>query len=60
MIFKTDYKRIMCETRKPEDETVEKDEETEIVKNQTERSYYYDDACGYEVFVDENEIDETD
>ena len=52
-----DYKRIMCEKTKPEEETVEKDEESEIVKDQTERGYYYDDTCGYEVFVDGDKDD---
>lgn len=47
----------MCEKTKPEEEKDEKDEESEIVKDQTERGYYYDDACGYEVFVDEDDED---
>jgi hypothetical protein len=52
----------MNKKTKPEEkkaEEIEKKEEKsvppEIIKDQTERGYYYDDACGYEVYVDENE-----
>ena len=33
----------------------EKSVQPEIIKDQTERGYYYDDACGYEIYVDEDE-----
>jgi hypothetical protein len=38
-----------------DEKTVENESESEVVKDQTERGYYYDDACGYEVYVEEDE-----
>lgn len=52
----------MNKKTKPEEkkaEEIEKKEEnrekSEIIKDQTERGYYYDDSCGYEIYVDEDE-----
>lgn len=39
--------------------TIEKEEESEILKDQTERGYYYDDACGYEIYIEEDLEDEN-
>lgn len=56
----------MCEKQKPETKTkaeiIKKEEseaENSIVKEQTERSYYYDDSCGYEVYIEEGIEDEN-
>lgn len=51
-----DYKRNMCEKTKQEIEN--EDEKTpEIIKDRAEHDYYYDDAHGYELYIDENEAE---
>lgn len=40
----------------PENEQEKNTAEAELEEDQTEeRSYYYDDACGYEIYVDEED-----
>jgi hypothetical protein len=42
-----------------EKETDETDEKSSIVEDQKKRSYYYDDACGYEIYnADDEETDD--
>lgn len=50
----------MCEKTKREDKKQESDSpETEpLTESEERRSYYYDDAHGYEVFTDEDETEE--
>lgn len=45
----------MKKKSKQEEKLEETKDDSEIVKDQTERGYYYDDACGYEVYVEEEE-----
>ena len=49
----------MCEKTKPEAESIEKNEDAEIIKDQTERGYYYDDSCGYEIYIEDDLEDEN-
>lgn len=45
----------MCEKTKSEKESLEKNEDAEIINDQTERSYYYDDSCGYEIYIEDEQ-----
>ncbi len=54
-----DYKVIMPENTK-EDQEIQEDcresaEKSVPGERQTKRSYYYDDACGYEIYSEEEE-----
>lgn len=46
------------ETEKLSEEQVETGEKSSLEEDQKRRSYYYDDACGYEIY--NPETDETD
>ena len=59
-----DYKVIMPENTK-EDQEIQEDcrESSEKFvpgEAQTKRSYYYDDACGYEIYTEVEEDEEED
>ena len=57
--FWRNYKRIMCENTKQENEIQKDGEETEDEscwsEDQKRRKYYYDDAHGYEVYKDDED-----
>ena len=59
-----DYRVIMPENTK-EDQEIQKNRRESAEKSvpgevQTKRSYYYDDACGYEIYTEEEEDEEED
>lgn len=47
------------ETQKNAEEILEKDEDV-LVNDQIKHSYYYDDACGYEIYVEDDEENKDD
>ncbi len=57
--FCFDYKGIMQENTKEDKKTEKKrekpPEKPSSSEDETPRNYYYDDACGYEVYTDEDE-----
>lgn len=56
-----DYKCIMTGKAKPQDAKQKRPEGPENwAEDQKERSYYYDDACGYETYEAENDEAEED
>lgn len=57
--FVRNYKQIMCEKTKNDKKTNEETDkcETETQKEEP-KSYYYDDAHGYEIYVPEDDDNE--
>ncbi len=45
------------ETEKNTEQNTENDE-ANLANDQIKHSYYYDDACGYEIYVEEDDDDE--
>jgi hypothetical protein len=45
-------------TKDGEDNAVKPDPNKKLTGDQRDRPYYYDDACGYEVYQPENEEDD--
>lgn len=45
------------ETKENTEQFAENDEDN-LANDQIKHSYYYDDACGYEIYVEEDDDDE--